>query len=292
MKSITFADAIEQALAQAMAKDPSIVIIGEDVHILRLNLFTRFGKERVLATPISESAFVGAAVTAAMAGLKPVVEIMLVDFSAVAMDAIINHAAKVRAFSGGKWQVPLVIRCACGGGYGDGGQHEQSLWGWFSHIPGLSVVVPSTPADAGGLMLSALECDDPVIYLEHKLLAEYWLEYMGGSNRKGVHRAIEAAGELIKQNITSEVIDLRSVQPLDKETVLESVRKTQRLLVIDEDYQDFGLSGELAAICLEAGLSVKYDRVCTKETIPYARKMEDEVLPNTKRIIESAQKVL
>ena len=131
MKSLTFADSIEQSLAQAMAKDPSIVIIGEDVQMIRLNLFTRFGKERVIAAPISEGAFVGAAVTAAMAGLKPVVEVMLVDFTAVAMDAILNHAAKVKAFSGGKWQVPLVIRCACGGGYGDGGQHEQSLWGWF-----------------------------------------------------------------------------------------------------------------------------------------------------------------
>ena len=334
MKSLTFADAIEQSLAQAMAKDPSIVIIGEDVHMIRLNLFTRFGKERVIPAPISEGAFVGAAVTAAMAGLRPIVEVMLVDFTAVAMDAILNHAAKVNAFSGGKWQVPLVIRCACGGGYGDGGQHEQSLWGWFGHIPGLSVVVPSTPADAGGLMLSALECDDPVIYLEHKLLSDYWLEYMGGSNRKsvqfdvpdggnrgpvpvpinstplghaiiretgsdltlvsvgiGVHRAIEAARELTKQKITSDVIDLRSVSPLDKEIVLKSVRKTQRLVVIDEDYQDFGLSGELAAICLEAGLSFTYDRVCTTETIPYARNMEVQVLPNTQRIIETALKM-
>ena len=331
MKSLTFADAIEQSLAQAMAKDPSIVIIGEDVHMIRLNLFTRFGKERVIPTPISEGAFVGAAVTAAMAGLRPIVEVMLVDFTAVAMDAILNHAAKVNAFSGGKWQVPLVIRCACGGGYGDGGQHEQSLWGWFGHIPGLSVVVPSTPADAGGLMLSALECEDPVIYLEHKLLSDYWLEYMGGSNRKsvqfdvpdggnrgpvpapinstplghaiiretgsdltlvsvgiGVHRAIEAAKELTKQNIASDVIDLRSVSPLDKKIVLKSVRKTKRLVVIDEDYQDFGLSGELAAICLEAGLSFTYNRVCTTETIPYARNMEDQVLPNTQRIIETA----
>ncbi len=334
MKSLTFADAIEHSLAQAMAKDPSIVIIGEDVHMIRLNLFTRFGKERVIPTPISEGAFVGAAVTAAMAGLRPIVEVMLVDFTAVAMDAILNHAAKVKTFSGGKWQVPLVIRCACGGGYGDGGQHEQSLWGWFSHIPGLSVVVPSTPADAGGLMLSALKSDDPVIYLEHKLLSDYWLEYMGGSNRKsvkfdvpssgiiapvsipiesihlgqaiiretgsdltmvsvgiGVHRSIEAARELIKHDITSDVIDLRSVSPLDKETVLKSVSKTQRLVVIDEDYQDFGLSGELAAICLEAGLSFTYDRVCTRETIPYARKLEDQVLPNTQRIIETALKM-
>jgi len=224
----------------------------------------------------------------------------------------------------------MVIRCACGGGYGDGGQHEQSLWGWFSHIPGLTVVVPSTPSDAGGLMLSALECEDPVIYLEHKLLSDYWLEYMGGSNRKtvqfdipesgakgplpipiqsipigqavvrkngsdltmvsigiGVHRAIEASKELIKKNIDSDIIDLRTVCPLDKETVVNSVRKTKRLVVIDEDYQDFGLSGELAAICLEAGLLFSYARICTKETIPYARRLEDQVLPNTHRIVET-----
>ena len=204
----------------------------------------------------------------------------------------------------------------------------------FLIFPVFPVVVPSTPLDAGGLMLSALECEDPVIYLEHKLLSDYWLEYMGGSNRKsvhcdvpdygsigpvsipiksiplgqavirekgsditmvsvgvGVHRAIEAANELSKQNIKSDIIDLRSVSPLDKETVLKSVRKTKRLVVIDEDYQEFGLFGELAAICLEAGLSFTYDRVCTKGTIPYARNLEDQVLPNTKRIIESVHQL-
>ena len=150
MKTMTFDQAAEDALAQAMAEDDRIIIMGEDVQGLRLNLFVRFGPERVRNTPISEAAFVSAAVAAAMAGLRPVVEVMLVDFIAVAMDAILNHAAKVETFSGGKWQVPLVVRTACGGGYGDGGQHEQSLWGWLAHIPGLSVVVPSSPADVGG----------------------------------------------------------------------------------------------------------------------------------------------
>ncbi|MCK5428022.1 MAG: alpha-ketoacid dehydrogenase subunit beta, partial [Anaerolineales bacterium] len=137
MRTLTYAKAIEDALAQAMDKDPRIIIMGEDVHGLRVNLLVRFGKERVLTTPISESAFVGAAVTAAMAGLRPIVEIMLVDYIGVTLDAIINHAAKLEAFSGGKWKVPLVVRTACGGGYGDAGQHEQSLWGWLAHIPGL-----------------------------------------------------------------------------------------------------------------------------------------------------------
>ena len=156
-RELTFAQAIEAVLAQAMAEDPRIIILGEDVHAIRRNLYARFGGKRVRSTPVSESAFLGAAVTAAMAGLRPVVDMYLVDFLGVAMDAMLNHAAKVEAFSGGRWQVPLVVRAACGGGYGDGGQHEQSLWGWLAHIPGLSVVVPSNPADAAGLMLAGLE---------------------------------------------------------------------------------------------------------------------------------------
>lgn len=171
MRTLTFAEAIEDALATAMAQDSRVVILGEDVHMLRLNLYTRFGEKRVRPTPISEGAFIGAAVAASLGGLLPVVEVMLVDFLAVALDALLNHAAKVDAFSGGKWQAPLVVRAACGGGYGDGGQHEQSLWGWLAHIPGLAVVVPSTPADAGGLLLAAIQHKGPVVYLEHKLLS-------------------------------------------------------------------------------------------------------------------------
>ena len=194
MKTRSFAGAIEDALAQAMAKDPNIIILGEDVHTLRRNLFVRFGKERVRATPISEGAFVGATVAAAMAGLRPIVEVMMVDFIAVALDALLNHAAKIKAFSGGKWNVPLVVRSACGGGYGDGGQHEQSLWGWLAHIPGLTVVVPSNPADAGGLMLAALEHQSPVIYLEHKLLSDYWLDFLGAGGRETVQFDVPPAG--------------------------------------------------------------------------------------------------
>lgn len=335
MRRLTFADAIEDALTQAMANDPRIVIFGEDVHMLRLNLFTRFGKQRVRPTPISEGAFVGAAVGAAMGGLRPIVEVMIVDFIAVAMDALLNHAAKVEAFSGGKWQVPLVIRTACGGGYGDGGQHEQSLWGWLAHIPGLSVVVPSNPSDAGGLMLSAIVHDGPVIFLEHKLLADYWLEFLGSGGRTtvvydvppggaegdvpdewepvpigkgavrregtdvtlvsvgvGVHRCLEAAHLLEARDVSAGVIDLRSVSPLDRELVCEVVAKTGRMVVVDEDYREFGLSGELAATVLEAGISAQYSRVCTETTIPYARQLEDQALPNTQRIVEAAQHVL
>jgi pyruvate dehydrogenase E1 component beta subunit len=335
MRTLSFDEAIEDALAQAMANDPRILILGEDVHGLRANLFLRFGRERVLTTPISESAFVCAAVTAAMGGMRPVVEVMLVDYIGVTLDALINHAAKTATFSGGKWEVPLVVRTACGGGYGDASQHEQSLWGWLAHIPGLNVVVPSTPADAGGLMLSAIEHENPVIYFEHKLLSDNWLDWMGGSRRKGVHfevptsgrhgpvpkvwepiplgkaairrdgndltivslgvsvhRAMETANTLDEQGISAGGIDLRSVFPLDKHTLCEAVSRTKRILVVDEDYQYFGLSGELAAVVLEAGIHCQYARVCTQTTIPYARQLADQTLPNTQGILDAALQLI
>jgi len=335
MRTMFFTQAIDDALAQAMADDPRIVLLGEDIPLLRRNLLVRFGPRRVRAAPISESAFLGAAVSAAMAGLRPVVEIYMVDFLGVCMDALLNHAAKVEAFSGGRWTAPVVVRVPCGGGYGDGGQHEQSLWGWLAHIPGLAVLVPSTPADAGGLMLAALQHDGPVIFLEHKLLSETWLEFLGSGARRtvqfdvpeegakgavpkhwepvpigkavlrrtgsdvtivsvgvGVHRALEAAQALETEGISSGVLDLRTVSPLDKEAVCEAVAQTGRLLVVDEDYEGFGLSGELSAIVLEAGVSCKYARVCTQTTIPYARHLEDRALPNRKRICASARKLM
>jgi pyruvate dehydrogenase E1 component beta subunit len=335
MKTMKFGEAVDSALASAMAEDKTIFLMGEDVHALHANIFAHFGKERVKSTPISESVFLGASVTAAMAGLKPVVEIMLIDFIAVAADAVLNHAAKVEAFSGGKWNVPLVIRASCGGGYGDGGQHEQTLWGWLAHIPGISVVAPSNPADAGGLMLAALQSKHPVVYLEHKLLSEQWLDYLGSGGRKnvsydipkagaigevpdkwvsipygkakicregnditlisvavGVHRALEAATILEQFGISVEVIDLRFISPLDKDALIKSVKKTGAAAVIDEDYQGFGLSGEISAILLENELSFKYGRVCTETTIPFSRKMEDETLPNTKRIVDTVKSLL
>jgi pyruvate dehydrogenase E1 component beta subunit len=322
-----FSQAIDGALAQAMVDDPRIILFGEDIPLLRRNLLVRFGPKRVRGTPISESALLGAGVAAAMTGLRPVVEMYMVDFLGVCMDALLNHAAKVEAFSGGKWTVPLVVRAPCGGGYGDGGQHEQSLWGWLAHIPGLTVVVPSTPADAGGLMLAALQHDGPVIFLEHKLLSETWLELLGSGARRtvqydvpakgtkgavpgrwepvpigkamirragddvtivsvgvGIHRALQAAESVKMEGISAAVLDLRTISPLDKTTFCELVAHTGRLLVVDEDYEGFGLSGELGAVALEAGISFKYARVCTQTTIPYARDREDQTLPNVKRI--------
>ncbi|MEN8241214.1 MAG: transketolase C-terminal domain-containing protein [Chloroflexota bacterium] len=335
MKTIKFSAAVDSVLAQQMARDPRIVLFGEDVQALRRNLFVRFGARRVRNTPISESAFVGAAVTAAMAGLLPVVEVYMVDFLGVAMDALLNHAAKTYAFSGEQWSVPMVVRAPCGGGYGDGGQHEQSLWGWLAHIPGLSVVVPSNPADAGGLFLAALEHPHPVIFMEHKLLSDTWLDFLAGGSRStisfdiptsgaeglvpnkwqpiplgraavcktgsdltmisvgvGVHQALEAAKILEKEGISVEVIDLRTIQPLDLETIIYSVDKTGKALVIDEDYQQFGLSGELAAVLLEAGINCQYARVCTEDTIPFNRQQESQTLPNLERILSAAHRLV
>ena len=332
MKRMGFSEAIDDALAAAMAEDERIVIFGEDVHTIRRNLLVRFGEERVRAAPISESAFVGAAVAAAMAGLRPVVEVMLVDFIGTAMDALLNHAAKVDAFSGGKWSAPLVVRSACGGGYGDGGQHEQCLWGWLAHIPGLAVTVPSTPADAGGLMAAALRHPGPVVYLEHKLLSATWLEFLGKGGRKtvqfdvpaggargrvpgrwapipigkaavvrsgtdvsllsvavGVHRCLQAADALQGKGISAEVLDIRTVSPLDTETIRESADRTGRVVVVDEDYEGFGLSGEVAAVLLESRFRGLYARVCTKGTIPYSRALEDAMLPSTAKIVEAVE---
>ena len=335
MRTMFFTQAIDDALAQAMADDSRIILFGEDIPLIRRNLLVRFGPKRVRGTPISESAFLGAGVAAAMAGLRPVVEMYMVDFLGVCMDALLNHAAKVEVFSGGKWTVPLVVRAPCGGGYGDGGQHEQSLWGWLAHIPGLTVLVPSTPTDAGGLMLAAIQHDGPVIFLEHKLLSESWLEFLGSGARRtvqynvptegakgevpqkwepvpigkavlkrvgsdvtiisvgvGVHRALEVAQEIESEGISAGVLDLRTVSPLDKTTICEEVAKTGRLLVVDEDYETFGLSGELSSVVLEAGVYCKYTRVCTQTTIPYARHLEEQVLPNKQRIYDNIKKLM
>ncbi len=331
MPRMAFGAAVDAAVAEAMARDPRVVVLGEDVHSLRAALFARFGPQRVLAAPISEAAFLGAAVGAAMAGLRPVAELMLVDFVGSCLDALLNQAAKVEAFTVGAWKVPLVVRAACGGGYGDGGQHEQALWGLLAGIPGLSVVVPSTPADAYGLMAAALRHDGPIVFLEHKLLSEGWLEFMGRGGREtvafdvpaegaegevtpgmevpigravvrrkgealtivslgvAVHRALAAADRLAAQGLSCEVIDIRTVSPLDRDAVVSSVRRTGRILVVDEDYRDFGLSGEIAAAVLEAGLGPRYARVCVEGTIPYARRLEDAALPNVDRIVGAAR---
>ncbi|WP_287153111.1 transketolase C-terminal domain-containing protein [Candidatus Solincola tengchongensis] len=331
MPEMTFAQAIDFALGMAMERDERVITFGEDVTMLRRELFVRFGPKRVRQAPISEAAFLAAGVGAAMAGLRPVVEIMMVDFIAVAFDALLNQATKIRAFSGGKWNVPLVVRASCGGGYGDAGQHEQCLWGLLSGMPGIAVVVPSNPADAAGLMLSAIESEDPVVFLEHKLLSDYWLDYLGAGGRSTVcfdvpaagargevpspplpvpigkarkardggdisilslgvslHRCLEAADILEDNGIKAEVVDLRSACPLDRELILSSAARSGRVLVVDEDYLGYGLSGEVAAVLSEAGIKADFARVGPREVIPYARRLEDEVLPDVRRIREAA----
>lgn len=334
MRECTFGRAIDLAIEHAMEHDETIVLIGEDAPMLRAPLFARFGPERVMAAPISESAFLGAAAGAAMGGLRPVVELYMVDFLAVALDAVLNHMAKLATFSGGTWSCPVLIRAPSGGGYGDGAQHGQALWGMLAAIPGLTVVVPSTPGDAYGLTATALQHDGPVVLFEPKLLSAEWLEFLGRGGREtvtfdvpaagargavepgtavpfgraavrqhgtdvtivslavGVHRALEAADRLATQGIVCEVIDLRSLRPLDHRAVVESVRRTNRLLVVDEDYRSFGLAGEVAAIALEAELTPRFGRVCLEDTLPYARAREAEALPNVGRIMEAVQRLI
>jgi pyruvate dehydrogenase E1 component beta subunit len=335
MPETTYSAAIDAALAAAMARDERIVVFGEDVRMLRRALHVRFGGRRVRNTPVSESAILGAGLGAAMAGFRPVVEIMLVDFIPAAMDMLVNHVAKLEAFSNGRWRAPLVIRSACGGGYGDGGQHEQALWGMLSGVPGLAVVVPSTPADGAGLMLAALDHPGPVVFLEHKLLSREWLDFLAGSSRPGVsfdipadgasgevadppqpvplgqavlrrpgrdlaivgvgvgvHRGLSAAGRLAGDGIDAAVLDLRCVAPLDRDAVLELASSTGRVLVVDEDYRRGGLSGEIAAVLAENGVATRFARVTCEETIPYARALEERVLPSVPSLVAAARRLV
>lgn len=334
MTVMKYGRAVDHGLAEAMALDPRVVTWGEDVRLIHRDLLARFGPERVRDTPISESAFLYAGVGAAMAGLRPVVEIMLVDFIAVAWSAICNAASKFRDFSGGRWEVPLVVRAGCGGWYTDGGQHEQVLWGQLGAYPNIKVVCPSTPADAAGLMLSAVQSDEVVVFLEHKLLSEQWIDYLAGASRStvsfehlvpaagaegdvpsplapiplgraalrregsdvalislgvGAHRCLEAAQSLAESGIEASVLDLRSVAPLDKDAVLAQARQAGRVVVVDEDYLRGGLSGEIAALLLEAGVHARYARVAVEGTIPFAPHLEYAALPNVERILTAVK---
>ena len=331
MSEIDLTAAIDAALKQAMAEDERILIIGEDVPAMRRGLLARFGPDRVMEAPISESAFLGAGVGAALGGLRPVVEIMFVDFLSVALNQLANEAAMIGTFSGGRWPVPLTIRSACGGGYGDAGQHEQALWGQLAAIPGLVVAVPSIASDAAGLTLSVLDHAGPSVLLEHKLLSAMWRDELGGAHRRGVdldvptsddalasgriepvplgraairrngedvsiisvgvgvHRAIEAATRLAEGGIGAAVVDLRTVAPLDVETVCEVARSSKTVMVVDEDYTTFGLSGEIAAVLAEHGITRPFARVATTGVIPYARHLEAETLPSVARIIEATR---
>ncbi len=331
-RKLTVAKAIVEGIAQEMERDPSVIVLGEDVGAYggifssTTGLLERFGSDRILDTPISETAFIGLGTGAAVEGMRRIVELMFVDFFGVAMDQIYNHMAKIHYESGGNVSVPMVITTAVGGGYSDGAQHSQCLWGTFAHLPGMKVVVPSSPADAKGLMISAIRDDNPVVYMFHKGIMG--LPWMTKSTRAlgvvpeeaytiplgkaaiaragtdvtvvtlslSVHHSLDVADELAKEGIEVEVIDLRSLVPLDTETVLESVAKTGRLVVVDEDYQSFGLSGEIAAIVAEKDpriLRSAMRRVCVPDTpIPYARSLEQATLPTPTRIAAAIMDVM
>src|SRR6478609_9524141 len=281
---VTTAKAMVEAIELEMERDPSVFYLGEDVgpyggiFSSTAGLQEKFGTSRVIDTPISETAFIGLAIGAAVEGMRPIAELMFADFMGVCLDQIYNHMAKIHFESGGNVSVPMVLTTAVGGGYSDAAQHSQCLWGTFAHLPGMKVVVPSNPYDAKGLMISAIRDDNPVVYVFHKgVMGLPWMAKNPRSiahvpeepyetpigkaavAREGtdatvvtlslsVHHALDVAEKMAKQDgVDLEVIDLRCLVPLDTETVLSSVARTGRLLVVDEDYQSFGLSGEIAA---------------------------------------------
>ncbi|MEM1601560.1 MAG: alpha-ketoacid dehydrogenase subunit beta, partial [Sulfolobales archaeon] len=275
LREITFVEALNEALLQEMERDPNIIVMGEDVGVyggifgVTKGLLERFGPDRVIDTPISETAFIGAGVGAAAAGLRPVVELMFVDFFGVCMDQIYNQAAKMRYMFGGKIKIPLTIRTTIGGGLSAAAQHSQVLYSIFAHVPGLKVIVPSTPYDAKGLLISAIRDDNPKIFFEHKLLygikgpvpKEPYTIPFGVADVKAegsdvtvvavayiVHEAIKAANMLKNEGISVEVIDPRTLVPFDKETIFKSVKKTGRLVVVDEDYDRCGFASWVAAL--------------------------------------------
>lgn len=331
-RKLTVAKAIQEAIASEMESDPSVFVMGEDIGMFggvfdeTTGLLERFGSERVIDTPISETAFVGAGVGAAIEGMRPIVDLMFIDFFGVCMDQIYNHMAKIHLLSGGDVKVPMVLMSAVGGGYSDGAQHSQCLWGTFAHLPGMKVAVPSSAADAKGMMIAAIRDDNPVVYLFHKgIMGVSWMSKtrrslgpvpresyeveLGKANvvREGsdvsvvtlslsVHHALDVADELAIDGIDAEVVDLRSLVPLDTETIIESVSKTGRLIVVDEDYESFGVSGEVIARVTEHDPRVfkaPPARVCVPDvSLPYARPLEMAVLPTPERIRAAVVEVM
>lgn len=323
-RRLTTSKAMVEAIAQEMDRDPSVIYLGEDVGAYggifssTTGLLERFGPQRIIDTPISETAFIGLGIGAAVEGMRPIVELMFADFMGVCLDQIYNHMAKIHYESGGNVKVPMVLTTAVGGGYSDGAQHSQCLWGTFAHLPGMKVVVPSNPADAKGLMTSAIRDDNPVVYMFHKgVMGLPWMAKNARSidevpegdyavpigkakvAREGsdvtvvtlslsVHHALDVAEGVAGDGIDVEVIDLRSLVPLDRETILASVAKTGRLVVVDEDYRSFGLSGEVVATVADHDptmLRVPVQRVAMPDVpIPYAHALEYAVLPRQDRI--------
>lgn len=321
MTETRYIKAINEALHEEMARDENVVVIGEDVGAPggafggTRGLLQAFGEKRVKDTPISESAIVGLALGAAMKGLRPVVEVMFADFLPVCMDQIVNQIAKTRFMFGGQFTAPLVIRAPGGAGLNAGPQHSQSLEAWFAHIPGLKVVMPATPADAKGLLKSAIRDDDPVLVLEHKALYASTGDVPAGEHlvpigkadvrRNGkdvtivtasrmVHHALEAAETLSSQGTDVEVIDLRSLTPLDRETVLASVAKTSRLVIAHEAVKSFGIGAEISAMVAEEMIDV-LDAPIARVGAPFSPvpfSQEADYLPNAADVVRAVEKVM
>ena len=321
-------EAINEALRQLLESDDRVVLLGEDIGRLggafwvTRGLQEKFGGDRVMDTPISEAGFIGMSVGMAIGGLRPIVELQLVDFGLVAMDPVVSHIAKMGYMSGGQIHLPIVIRAAIGGYYGDAAQHSQVLFSTFAHFPGLRVVVPSSPYDAKGLLFEAAKGELPVLFLEHKML--YGVPFMAFGTRGAVpeepyrvplgsakvvregkdgsvfavgysvHLALEAAETAREYGLGLEVVDLRSLKPLDTETILRSTRKTGRVLVVDEDYASYGLSGEIAARIAEdeearTGLRA-YGRIANPDVpVPFSEPLEQAILPNVERILDAVR---
>lgn len=323
MAEVRFVRAINQAIADSMAADPTVVLLGEDIakaggpFAATRGLLERFGEQRVLDTPISEATIAGAAVGAAMSGLKPVVEIMFMDFTTLVMDALVNQAAKARFMFGGQCSVPLVLRTPHGAGLSAGPQHSQCLEAWFSHVPGLKVVCPATPADAYGLLRAAIDDPDPVVFVENKSLyagkgelpedagplplgrartAREGRDATIVSYGAAVATALDAADRLAGEGVEAEVLDLRSLQPWDEAAVLESLSRTHRLVVLHEAVEAFGVGAEIAARMADVGfdeLDAPIVRVGAPfMPVPFSKALERAYLPAADDVVAAVRRTL
>lgn len=324
MREITYRDALREALREEMLQDETVFVLGEDVgrywkgaFKVTKGLAEEFGDERVRDTPISESAIIGVATGAAITGMRPIAEIMFGDLSALAMDQIANQAAKLTYMFGGQTKVPLVIRMPFGAGVNVAAHHSQSLEAWFLHVPGLKIAMPSTPYDAKGLLKTAIRDDNPVMFFEHKLLynikgpvpeEEYTVPLgVADVKRKGedvtivatlymVHKSLAAAEELGKEEISVEVVDPRTLVPLDKQAIIDSVKKTGRIVIVTEDCKTGGVSAEIAAVVAEEAidyLDAPVKRVAEPDTpIPFSPPLERFVIPDEKKIIGAVKEVI
>lgn len=323
MRELSYAEALNEALAQSMREDDRVVLLGEDIgpyggiFQVTKGLQQEFGPERVVDTPISEAGFVGAGVGAALAGMRPVVEIMFIDFTTVCMDMIVNQMAKMHYMFGGRGTVPMVLRTNIGGGRGTAAQHSQSLHAWYMHVPGLWVAAPATPHDAKGLLMEAIKTDNPVMFIEHKKLyvtkgdvpeEPYRIPFgRAAVRRQGtdvtvvatynmVHFALSVAETLQAEGVSVEVVDPRTLVPLDTEAILTSVRKTGRLVVADEGHQTCGFTAEVAALAADQVieyLKAPVARVAAPQTpVPFSPPLEKAYIPDAGRIAEAVKRVM